>query len=145
SVTNEKLGNLAYAHNKAVVLSHKRNDKAFKPVQEALVRILNLNTKDAIPEVDETLFERESEKVLFEKYQEVKKSFRINNIELKAEDAFDNLTDLTDEITNFFDNNMVMAEDIKVRENRLCLVESIATMIKEYADLTVIEWNQSFN
>lgn len=145
SVTNKNLGNLAYAHNKAVVLSHKRNDKAFKPVQEALVRILNLKTKDAKSEIDEKLFETESEKALFAKYQEVKKSFRVNNIELKAEDAFDNLTDLTDFITAFFDNNMVMTEDIKVRENRLCLVESIATIIKEYADLTVIEWNQSFN
>src|SRR5699024_12335788 len=43
SVTNKNLGSLAYTHNKAVVLSSKRNDDAFKPVQEALVRVLNLN------------------------------------------------------------------------------------------------------
>ncbi len=144
SVTNDRLGNLAYAHNKAIILSHKRQDETFKPVQEALVRVLNLNTKEAGEEINKDLFVTDTEKQLFKEYHEVKKSFRVNNIELKSEEAFEDLISLTKAITDFFDNNMVMAEDIKLKENRLLLVKKIADMIKEYADLTVIEWKQHF-
>lgn len=144
SVINKKLGNLAYTHNKAVILSHKRNDDTFKPVQEALVRILNLNTKDAADEINQALFVTDSEQALYDKYVAVKKSFQVNNIELKAEDAFEDLTSLVNFITDFFDNNMVMAEDEQIKGNRLSLVKNISNMIKEYADLTVIEWNQHF-
>ncbi len=145
SVTNKKLGSLAYTHNKAVILSHKRNDDTFKPVQEALVRVLNLNTKDAANEIKQDLFVTETEQALYEKYVTVKKSFQVNNIELKAENAFEDLISLADFITNFFDNNMVMAEDEQIKGNRLALVKKISKLIKEYADLTVIEWNQHFN
>lgn len=144
SVINKKLGNLAYTHNKAVILSHKRNDDTFKPVQEALVRILNLNTKDAADEINQALFVTDSEQALYDKCVAVKKSFQVNNIELKAEDAFEDLTSLVNFITDFFDNNMVMAEDEQIKGNRLSLVKNISNMIKEYADLTVIEWNQHF-
>ena len=144
SVINKKLGNLAYTHNKAVILSHKRNDDTFKPVQEALVRVLNLNTKDAADEINQALFVTDSEQALYDKYVAVKKSFQVNNIELKAEDAFEDLTSLVNFITDFFDNNMVMAEDEQIKGNRLSLVKNISNMIKEYADLTVIEWNQHF-
>src|SRR5690625_2140334 len=50
SVAYRKLGCLAYTHNIAVVLSSKRNDDRFKPVPEALVRVLNLNTEQAATE-----------------------------------------------------------------------------------------------
>ena len=40
---------------------------------------------------------------------------------------------------------MVMADDDQVKGNRLALVEKISNLIKEYADLTVIEWKQQFN
>src|SRR5690625_1984174 len=86
SVMNKNLGSLAYTHNKAVVLSSKRNDDAFKPVQEALVRVLNLNTEQAAKEIQKNLFITESEEILYEKYLKVKNSFQVNNIELKAEE-----------------------------------------------------------
>src|SRR5690625_4484628 len=145
SVTNKKLGSLAYTHNKAVVLSSKRNDDRFKPVQEALVRVLNLNTEQAANEIQKNLFITESEEMLYEKYLQVKNSFQVNNIELKAEESFDDLIKLSEPINDFFDNNMVMADDDQVKGNRLALVEKISNLIKEYADLTVIEWKQQFN
>lgn len=144
SVINKNLGNLAYTHNKGVILSHKRNDDTFKPTQEALVRVLNLNTKDASDEINQALFVTDSEQALYDKYVAVKKSFQVNNIELKAEDAFEDIISLANFITEFFDNNMVMAEDEQIKGNRLSLVKNISNMIKEYADLTVIEWNQHF-
>src|SRR5690625_234199 len=145
SVTNKNLGSLAYTHNKAVVLSSKRNDDRFKPVQESLVRVLNLNTEQAANEIQKNLFITESEEMLYEKYLQVKNSFQVNNIELKAEESFDDLIKLSEPINDFFDNNMVMADDDQVKGNRLALVEKISNLIKEYADLTVIEWKQQFN
>src|SRR5699024_11901396 len=125
-VTNKNLGSLAYTHNKADVLSYKRNDDAYKPVQEVLVRVLNHNTKQAAKENQKNLFITESEEILYEKYLKVKNSFQVNNIELKAEESFDDLIKLSEPINDFFDNNMVMADDDQVKGNRLALVEKIS-------------------
>src|SRR5699024_5015685 len=45
AVLNKGIGVLSYTVDKASLLSEKRNDDAFKPVQEALVRVLNLAEK----------------------------------------------------------------------------------------------------
>ena len=144
SVIDKDMGNLAYAHNKAVILSHKRHDENFKPIQEALVRILNLNTDEAADEINSELFETESEISLYNAFLKANRAYRVSNIENKADDAFEELINLTSFITDFFDNNMVMADDLAVKQNRLNLVKQIALMILDFADLRVIEWNQHF-
>src|SRR5699024_8730979 len=97
---------------------------------------------DAADEINQALFVTDSEQALYDKYVAVKKSFQVNNIELKAEDAFEDITSLVNFITDFFDNNMFMAEDEQMKVNHLSIVKHIRNIIKEYADLTVIELNQ---
>src|SRR5699024_12471098 len=105
-----------------VVLSSKRNDDAFKPVQEALVRVLNLNTEQAAKEIQKNLSITESEEILYEKYLKVKNSFQVNNIELKAEESFDDLIKLSETINDYFDNNMVMADNHQIKCNLVPIV-----------------------
>lgn len=62
----------------------------------------------------------------------------------RVEEALETLSELADSIHAFFDAVMVMAEDEKVRNNRLGLLKQISEDIYQYADLTQIEWKQQF-
>ncbi|MUK87099.1 glycine--tRNA ligase subunit beta [Ornithinibacillus sp. L9] len=144
AVLQRNVGVLTYSVEKAKILSEKRNDPAFKVVQEALVRILNLSDKAEGTEINKTIFETPSEANLYEAYHEVKDKFYEEERNGNAESALNILSKLAQPIHEFFDNNMVMAKDDQLRLNRLALVKSIANLISEYANLTAIEWKQQF-
>lgn len=142
AVTDNGIGVYVFTEKKARVLSEKRNDPNFKSVEEALVRVLNLAGKTENMNIDTKLFETESEKVLFETYQNIVTDYNLALDNFDADGALLQLSHLSNPIHDFFDNNMVMADDDNVRNNRLALVNHIANMIKNYAELTLIEWKQ---
>ncbi|MFC4558844.1 glycine--tRNA ligase subunit beta [Virgibacillus kekensis] len=145
SVLHEKIGVISYATAKAKVLSEERNNPDFKPVQEALVRVLNLAKKaDDRTQVDIDLFETPSEKALYEAYLEVKDPYYAANEKRQAGTALNQLGKLAEPIHTFFENNMVMADDESVKRNRLALINSIAHLINDFADLSLVEWKQHF-
>lgn len=144
AVIHKEIGVFDYTLAKALVLSDKRNDNSFKYVQEALVRVLNLSNKASQVEVDPVLFETDSEAILFTQYKAVYNDFHLSSNKKEAGQALYALAKLADPIHDFFDNNMVMAEDEKLRKNRLSLVKKIALLINDYADLTAINWKQHF-
>ena len=144
AVLNKEIGVFEYTLAKAKVLSSKRNDDQFKSVQEALVRILNLSSKAETAEVDPTKFVTDSEAALFRAYEAVQEKYHSLNQDKQASEALACLGELADPIHQFFDNNMVMADDEQLRNNRLALVKNISLLINDYADLTVIEWKQHF-
>ncbi|ARI77031.1 glycine--tRNA ligase subunit beta [Halobacillus mangrovi] len=129
---------------KAKLLVDKRQDVSFKPVHEALGRVLNLAKKADSYNVNPDLFENESERKLYEVYSNVHEDFvsALNN-ESPAS-ALEVLAQLAQPIHNFFDHTMVMAEDEKIKNNRLSLLNRIASDIKAFADLNAIEWKQQF-
>ncbi|MGP4107241.1 glycine--tRNA ligase subunit beta [Virgibacillus sp. L01] len=144
SVLHKQIGVISYTLAKAIILSKKRNDHDFKSVQEALVRVINLSRKTDIATVNPELFETPSEKELYQVYLEVRDSYNDANNNQQAEDALLYLGKLAEPIHSFFEHNMVMAKDDKVRNNRLSLVNLIAALTYDYADLSIIEWKQQF-
>ncbi|RKQ37817.1 glycine--tRNA ligase subunit beta [Oceanobacillus halophilus] len=142
SVTAKEIGVFDYTEKKAALLSQKRNEPAFKPIQEALVRVLNLAGKTDEMKINSTLFETESEKILYSTFQEIVPDYEKANKELDADLSLSILSKLAEPIHNFFDNTMVMANDEKIKNNRLALLNTIAASIKEFADLSLIEWKQ---
>ncbi|MFD2046093.1 glycine--tRNA ligase subunit beta [Ornithinibacillus salinisoli] len=144
AVLQKNVGILPYSITKAKLLSKKRNDSTFKPVQEALVRILNLSKKADVNEIDPSVFETPSESKLFEVYQQVNNDFNRMDSERKAEQALESLSMLAEPIHDFFEHNMVMAKDESIRNNRLALVMRLAELITKFADLSTIEWKQQF-
>lgn len=128
--------------NKALVLSEKRHDNSFKQTSEAFVRVLHLLKHVSKEQVDDSLFTTKSEKELYESYKQVKEAYEKAEKEHLVTESFDILSTLTNPIHAFFEHNMVMAEDARIKENRLALVGQIATLILTYADLTKIEWKQ---
>ncbi|MEN1970677.1 glycine--tRNA ligase subunit beta [Lentibacillus sp. N15] len=144
AVLANKLGVVAYMISKARILSEKRSQETFKPTEEAFTRVLNIAKKAEAQQVDTKLFETPSETSLYEKLQVVHASYQSANERLDAEQALEQLMSLTKEIHDFFEHNMVMADNEALRNNRLALIHSLATLITDYADMTKISWKQHF-
>lgn len=138
------VGRFSTTRDKAKVLVDKRTDESFKPVQEALGRVMKLADKAESRTVDSNLFENETEAKLYEVYQSTSPVYHEALKEDKPVQALDALTRLATPIHEFFDHTMVMAEDEKVKQNRLSLLYAISEDVKAFADLTAIEWKQQF-
>lgn len=144
AVLKKRIENLPYIIAKANLLTSKRNDDTFKPTQEALVRVLNLAKKAEDTTINPDLFETKSEQNLYNLYNKIKESYKKVDQNKDATDALAELSQLATPIHEFFEENMVMADDENVRKNRLGLLYKIAKLIMNYADLSEIEWKQHF-
>ena len=138
------IGIIPYLAAKAENLSYERNNPEFKPVQEALVRVLNLASKTDLLTISRGIFETDSEQKLYETYLTVKDDYESANNNQEAANALRQLGKLSQPIHDFFDHNMVMTDVEAIRNNRLALLNNIAALICTYADLSAIEWKQHF-
>jgi len=118
------------------VLQAASEKASFKETLEAWNRILNLgakarelNVQDVT--IEESCFESDSEAALFN----AAKGLEMTN---DMQDNYNQLEALTPVITEFFDNNMVFAEDQTVQNNRLAILNMIAQAILTLADTSRI-------
>ncbi|MYL46607.1 glycine--tRNA ligase subunit beta [Virgibacillus halodenitrificans] len=144
AVLSDGINIFYYTIDRAAVLAAKRNEKDFKTKEEALVRVLNLAKKSEETVINIEQFQTDSEKQLYHAFLEVNEKFTEFEKRRNAEKALLTLSNLADPIHYFFDNNMVMDDDVKIRNNRLALINQIAELIYRYADLTKVEWKQQF-
>ena len=119
------------------ILEQHLQDTQFKPTIESLTRVLNLAKKgkelieETVPSVDETLFETQSEKELSERVAKVETNFH----QLDMESKYQALESLHPAIDAFFDENMVMSDDERIRNNRLALLMKIAQLTLSFASV----------
>lgn len=117
-----------------VLVAHK-DDVAFKKSAEALTRVLRISEKQSFAKsdlnVDESLFENDSEKKLHNDIQDMSSGF----YDLNAQDEYQQLFKLHDDINNYFDETMVMDKDSHIRDNHLRELNKLSNMIKWFADL----------
>ncbi|MFP7493603.1 glycine--tRNA ligase subunit beta [Terribacillus saccharophilus] len=137
-----QIGNYPYTLAKAKTLQALRHDDSFKPVQEALGRVINLAKKGTDQGVTESLFENEQEKQLYHLLEQNKPAYLEAASKREAQEALDILAAFADSISAFFDHTMVMAEDEKLKTNRLSLLNQLAALILSYADVTKVQWKQ---
>lgn len=118
---------------KIEALNNLVNSEGFSEVFSTFKRVANI-TKDidlsADLNVDSKLFDESAEEVLYTRYSEVSsKSYS------SYEEELDALLGLKPELDSFFENVMVNAEDISVKNNRKSLVASIYKSILKIADI----------
>ncbi|UOQ93768.1 glycine--tRNA ligase subunit beta [Halobacillus shinanisalinarum] len=129
---------------KSKILADKRQDPDFKSTQEALGRVLNLAKKANTYTVDPDLFENNSEVELSKVHQHIHEDY-LNLMEnQQPEKALRKLAELTEPIHSFFDQTMVMAENEKVKMNRLGLLNQISNDITLFANFNAVQWKQQF-
>ena len=121
---------------RASVLNREKDKEEFKPTIEALSRVLNIASKaENVKEINTGLFETSQEQELYNRYLEITRS---TESELNMKEMFNALAALTPVINDYFDNTMVMANDVMVKENRLSQMRRLADIIERFASLNEI-------
>ncbi|MEK4825046.1 glycine--tRNA ligase subunit beta [Niallia sp. FSL W8-0951] len=136
AVLAEKIGGAASVLRKAKVLELHKDDANFKEGIEALSRIINISNKAVtVSAVDSSLFENEYESDLYNRFTAVKEKI---NTKVEEKEYFELLFSLQEAISAYFDHTMVMADNEKIKENRLNLMAEIAAYIKGFASVNEI-------
>ncbi|MDR4314352.1 glycyl-tRNA synthetase subunit beta [Niallia circulans] len=136
AVLAEKIGGAASVLRKAKVLELHKDDANFKEGIEALSRIINISNKAVtVSAVDSSLFENEYESDLYNRFTAVKEKI---NTKVEEKEYFELLFSLQEAISAYFDHTMVMADNEKIKENRLNLMVEIAAYIKGFASVNEI-------
>ncbi len=115
---------------KAIELNQWFNEERSKFV-DAYNRINNLTKNVDFTEVNEELLKEDEEKNLYNKFIEINEKFNDSLSSENYKEAMNVLNELVPSIDAFFDNVMVMAEDEKIRQNRLALINSIEENIQK--------------
>lgn len=110
----------------------------FEPLAVAFKRVGNIIKEGTDAPVDPALFEDSAETALYEAFQSVKSSVETRVAAGSWLDALTEIATLRGPVDTFFDKVMVMAEDQRVRTNRLALLTAIARMFGRIADFSRI-------
>ncbi len=116
----------------AEVLTRAAKADDFKEHLEALTRVVRITSKNpATGDVDPQLFENDSEQQLHSAVEQ------LADFDGRTTTAnFERLTALTPVINAYFDETMIMADDERVRDNRLRELNRLAQWITLFGDLT---------
>jgi glycyl-tRNA synthetase beta chain len=116
----------------------------FDALAVAFTRAANIVAKaptiDA-PEIDVSLFEDDSEALLWKQGMAVREKVEAAYARHDYQSAFQAMVTLRDPVDAFFDKVLVMAEDARVRDNRLLLLTGIALLFDGVADFSQIQTN----
>ena len=141
SVTSVSIDNIPDVWNRTRALESMKKNADFEPLAAAFKRVVNIIKKadiNAETTVDENLFEKACESQLFNAVASV--SNTVDNC-LKTSDfdgALKEIATLKAPVDIFFDDVMVMADDEKVKNNRLALLSDISGLFANIADFSKI-------
>lgn len=123
-------------------VTHFRSLDAAESLAAANKRVGNILAKfegDLPAAIDATLLQEEAESNLAVRVTmletELKSVFEDKNYQL----ALTLLAELRDDVDNFFDNVMVMAEDPTLRANRLCILNTLRNQFMNVADISLLQ------
>jgi glycyl-tRNA synthetase beta chain len=113
----------------------------FKLAVESFNRVSNLAAKAGGSHmIDRSLFAEPVEQELYEAWLQVHEEYIVRMDQAQYAESLELLGRLRHPITRFFDSVMVMAEDARVRANRLALLSGISNDLKTYADFQKLVW-----
>lgn len=108
----------------------------FEPLAVAFKRVGNIIKGGTDEPVDPARFEDAAETALYEAFLSVRSSLESRVAAGSWLDALTEIATLRGPVDTFFDKVMVMAEDQRVRTNRLALLTAIARMFGRIADFS---------
>jgi glycyl-tRNA synthetase beta chain len=113
----------------------------FEPLAAGFKRVVNILRKTQVPpdtQPDAALFGEPSEKSLYAAYQTAKTKVGQLLENGNLEGALRVIAQLREPVDRFFEDVMVMTDDLGVRENRLALLNAIAGLFNRMADFSKI-------
>jgi len=141
AVTSVSVDHISEVWAKVRALEKLKSEPDFEPLAIAFKRVVNIIKKaDNIEkvDVDESLFEDNCEAVLYKSFREVRNQALSDFDRGSIDSALIRISSLRDPVDSFFDGVMVMADDDKLRNNRLALLGEIAGLFGMFADFSKI-------
>ena len=139
AVLSASCDNIPETWNRVEALEKLKAEPDFEPLAVAFKRVVNImkKTDETEPaDIDRNLFQHASESTLLSTYESVKKRVEDDLEKGSFEQALVNIASLRDSVDAFFEGVLVMAEDAKVRRNRIALLAHIAEMFGKFADFS---------
>jgi len=141
AVTAVSIDHIPNVWKRVAALEKLKGAADFEPLAAAFKRVANIMKKSgaaAGAAVDASRLTDAAEKALYDAFQAVKQDVE-NRLETGGFDqALKAIASLRPAVDSFFDEVLVMADDDKVRANRLALLGSIAGLFGLFADFTKI-------
>ncbi len=133
-----KTSDMVKTLNLAKVLTNARNTEAFQIIASAYKRINNILKKNDVKTIEfsDELLQTEEEKKLGMLIRNQNMQALLD--EEKNYAVLDELMKFAPVVDEFFEKVMVMAEDMKIRENRLGLIASLRSVFLIIGDLGII-------
>lgn len=131
--------NIPDTWRKAGALEQLKAKPDFEPLAVAFKRVVNIIKKAddiTIYEPDQKLFQHDSEAALLSAYEQVKNRVADDLANGVYDQALVKIASLRDPVDAFFEGVMVMADDIRVRRNRLALLSMVAALFGKFADFS---------
>ena len=136
AILGAEIGDIHSLFNRARVLEANKNKADFKENIEALSRVINIATKsESQGEINTSLFENDYEQILYERYVSLQEQLSEHVTE---ETYFELLVSLKNDINQYFDHTMIMADDAAIKQNRLHLMVQLSNLIKKFANVSEI-------
>jgi glycyl-tRNA synthetase beta chain len=101
-------------------------------------RVKNITKKSERFFVSEDFLKEKEEQLLFEVFKETKIKFKSSIVENNYIQACSQFLEMKPVIDSFFDKVLVMAEDVKLRQNRIALLQRLDELLSEIADFSLI-------
>ena len=119
-------------------LEASRGSEDFEALSAAFKRVGNILSGREPGAVEPSLFVQEEEKELFSRIEALEPDVRDRIANGRYHEALTELATLRPVVDRFFDKVLVMAEDEKLRRNRLALLHRLRALLSEVADLSEI-------
>jgi glycyl-tRNA synthetase beta chain len=124
-------------------LSLFRSSEDFQALSLAFKRVGNILSGQKPGEVDPGFFFEDDEKKLFEELEKLRPRAEELISKGRYREALQELSTLRGGVDRFFDEVLVMAEDQKLRENRLALLKRLQTLFSRVAELSQLVSGES--
>ncbi len=145
SVVSTGFRNIVDCFNRIKALEKFRKQKDFEELAIAFKRVVNIAKEKPDSELDTELFEHEAESDLYNSFLEIRREteehLKINNRIPDEQDylgVLDSIKTLKEPVDKFFDSVMVMAEDKRLKNNRMALLSEIKDFFFRISDFSKI-------
>jgi glycyl-tRNA synthetase beta chain len=112
---------------------------SFKRASSILDHESKKQTKELTGRPDAVLFRKDEEKFLFEKLNEIRKSFTIKEDRKNYDELLKKLAEVKELTDNFFDNVVVNDENQDIKNNRLELLSMFCKTFNNYIDFSKLD------
>lgn len=141
AVVNVSIDNIPDVWKRTAALQSLKGATDFEPLAAGFKRVVNILRKtevaqDVLPNPD--LFVESSETALYEAFNITKERVEKQLAAGDLEEALRIIANLREPVDRFFEDVMVMTDDMTVRENRLSLLNTIAGLFNRMADFSKI-------